>query len=161
MAGRCLIAAAARAENASALRFPASDEGFPGPMPGYGLSREERIRRSGEFSEVHRRGKRLVTGRFVVNYLYSDGGGLRFGLSVSRRVGKAHERNRVKRLLREFWRLNRDRIRELMLEQTGRPEGAGLDVVFTARAGARELGYDEVRAELLEAFEKIAKRDSI
>lgn len=128
-------------------------------MPGQGLSKEERIRSSGEYVEIQKLGRRHATEHFVINYLYRDGGGLRFGLSVSRKAGKAHERNRVKRLLREFYRLNRDEIRGRLLKPGTAREGGGLDLVFIARPGAKGLGYDDVRREMLEAFDKIAESD--
>lgn len=43
---------------------------------------------------------------------YCDEPGFRFGMAVSKKVGSAVRRNRVKRLLREFFRLRQDSIRE-------------------------------------------------
>lgn len=129
-------------------------------MPGHGLSRDERIRSRMDFKEVHARGGRQASERFVVNYLYRDSGPLRVGLSVSRKVGKAHDRNRVKRLLREFFRLNKDEIRSRLLKPGSACEAKGLDVVFIARPGARRLCYRDVHEELLAALEKIEERES-
>jgi ribonuclease P protein component len=70
----------------------------------------------------------------------------RYGFSVTKRVGKAVQRNRVKRLLREIMRI-----------QTLR---SGWDIVFIARSSVVESGYHELestvtgllkRARLLEA----------
>ncbi len=60
----------------------------------------------------------------------------RLGLVVSRKVGKAHDRNRVKRLLREYFRMRRQ---ELLTP---------LDLVMVAKPGAAGLGLGEVSAEL-------------
>jgi len=60
----------------------------------------------------------------------------RLGLVVSRKVGKAHDRNRVKRLIREYFRLRRQRFRE------------PVDLVVVAKAGAAALVLDSVTGEL-------------
>jgi ribonuclease P protein component len=68
--------------------------------------RRRRLSRSAEFERVYRQG-RSKGNRFLVLYAFpreGDSDGPRLGLSVSRRVGGAVERNRVKRVLREaFW----------------------------------------------------------
>jgi ribonuclease P protein component len=60
----------------------------------------------------------------------------RLGLTVSKKVGNSPQRSRVKRLLREWFRLHH---RELK-----RP----WDLVIIARAGAPELGLSDVEQEL-------------
>lgn len=69
-----------------------------------GRGRRARISRSRDFDAVYRRG-RSTAGRHLVVYLFprEEGSGAdpRLGLSVSRKVGGAVERNRVKRVLRE------------------------------------------------------------
>jgi ribonuclease P protein component len=77
---------------------------------GSGRPRRRRLSRSAEFERVYRQG-RSKGNRFLVLYAFpraeaesDDGEGPRLGLSVSRRVGGAVERSRVKRVLREaFW----------------------------------------------------------
>jgi len=59
----------------------------------------------------------------------------RLGLVVTRRLGKAVQRNRVKRLLREFFRRH----------QSGLP---AVDLVIMAKKGAPALGYCQVEEEL-------------
>jgi ribonuclease P protein component len=84
-----------------------------GRSPGGGRSQRRRLSRSAEFERVYRQG-RSKANRFLVLYAFpraQDGAGAgaepdgpRLGLSVSRRVGGAVERTRVKRVLREaFW----------------------------------------------------------
>jgi ribonuclease P protein component len=74
---------------------------------GQGRPRRRRLSRSAEFERVYRQG-RSKGNRFLVLYAFpreeETEEGPRLGLSVSRRVGGAVERSRVKRVLREaFW----------------------------------------------------------
>src|SRR3954451_4738808 len=79
-----------------------------GTASGGGRPRRRRLARSAEFERVYRRG-RSKANRFLVLYTFpreegDDDEGPRLGLSVSRRVGGAVDRTRVKRVLREaFW----------------------------------------------------------
>lgn len=78
-----------------------------------------------------------------VFYLRPNGGRpARLGITVSRKVGKAHDRNRVKRLLREVFR----RARALL--------PVGIDIVAVARSEQTCPTLDETRAELLGAVVK-------
>jgi ribonuclease P protein component len=102
-----------------------------GPPSGSGRSRRRRLSRSAEFERVYRQG-RSKANKFLVLYAFprEDGStdeGPRLGLSVSRRVGGAVDRTRVKRVLREA----------LWQEAEGLPDGS--DYVVVARPDAKAL----------------------
>lgn len=102
-------------------------------MPSAGSAprdRRGRVTRSRDFDAVYRRG-RSAAGRHLVVYVFArdEGAGegpARLGLSVSRKVGGAVERNRVKRVIRE----------QFVPRSTAVP--AGCDVVVIARPGCAE-----------------------
>lgn len=107
--------------------------------------RRGRLSRSAEFERAYRQG-RSNGNRFLVLYAFPRGDEepARLGLSVSRKVGGAVDRNRVKRLVRESFQLHVPKLR------------AGYDFVVVARPDARELaersglsGIAEALGELL------------
>ena len=95
-----------------------------------------RIRRSVEYRATSRRARRFHTDHFVVLYTRGAGSTTRTGITVSRRVGNAVIRNRVKRYVREFVR-----VRMVSLDEP-------YDLVFIAKPGAGQCEHRQIEGEL-------------
>ena len=80
-------------------------------MKRYRFAKENRLVRKREFKGIYRSGKRCSTGALIAYALRRQGDSHAIGFTVSRAVGGAVERNRVKRVLRETYRLNQERLK--------------------------------------------------
>jgi ribonuclease P protein component len=104
-----------------------------------------RLRAGREFDAAFKCGVRLEGRLFLV--VAAPNGRLydRLGLAVSRRVGGAVKRNRVRRLLRESFR------------RLERPRGPGVDLVVVARATLAGLGQAEVDREFRDRVRRVER----
>lgn len=115
---------------------------------GHTTPQHERLRRRADFIACYYRGKRYYSEHFLVFSLagFSSTGKTRIGLAVSRKVGKAVVRNRIKRLLREFFRLHADLL----------PLRADLVTVAKKNAGSAALDLERVRGEIVPLLRRMA-----
>jgi ribonuclease P protein component len=103
----------------------------------------ERLRRRGDFLAAAT-GAKVSTAAFILQARQrGDGGPVRVGFTVSRKVGKAVERNRVRRRLKEVVRL---------AAATGLP--AGHDYVLIGRRAALSLPFDAITEDFKRALRR-------
>jgi ribonuclease P protein component len=97
----------------------------------------ERIRKRTEYLQVQGRGRKLHSEHFLVFVLPRETPGqTRFGVTVSKKVGMAVERNRVKRLVREVCRRHKAWF------------PTGIEVVVVAKRAAAPLTFEMVEREM-------------
>jgi len=106
------------------------------------FSRSNRLLRSSDFKRLSREGKRAAGRYFVLlsiaRPLPDDVESSRIGITVSRKVGNAVVRNRVKRRVREWFRHDREDL------------GKEMDIIVIARPAAAKLGTRETKDVLRE-----------
>jgi ribonuclease P protein component len=116
------------------------------PAPGQGSSKivglsfpkRNRLLSRPEFLACYDGGRRLNSRHFIAYVLPHGQGSWRLGLAVTRKVGSAVSRNRIKRVLREFFRLHQHELSELM----------DIVVVPKRHVDASSLDLHQVEAEL-------------
>ncbi|MBN1918440.1 MAG: ribonuclease P protein component [Verrucomicrobia bacterium] len=109
----------------------------------HAFRKQERIRRRKDFLAVYYKGKRSVHGGLAMHALPTGHTRTRLGLSVGRKFGRAVERNRVKRRLREIFRLCKHQLKP------------GHDVVITVRREAAERSYHQLEESVATLLAKL------
>jgi ribonuclease P protein component len=107
-----------------------------GPKP-CGLHKSERLLSRKDFLRVSREAsQRVDTGNFLVLMVKNQHDHNRLGITITKKIGNAVTRNRLKRVIREFYRHYKHRLPQ------------GFDVVIIARSGAADLTHEQVRLQL-------------
>jgi ribonuclease P protein component len=76
------------------------------------FTKDDRLLQRSDFLRLSKSGKRIQNRYFIVYISHNDLKHCRLGLTVTRKVGKAVARNRIKRLAREYFRQNRHLIKD-------------------------------------------------
>lgn len=118
-------------------------------MPAFGsqsFPATARLTKSREYSRLRRHGERWQTASLTVitaSPVSPSQSWPRLGISVSRKVGNAVCRNRLKRWLREYFRTHRAQLAKVV------------DISVMAKPGAAALGHAALDQELGEAFRRL------
>lgn len=102
--------------------------------------KKQRLLNRADFVNLNRSGKRYHTRHFLVILEQNGLGITRLGVTVSKKAGNAVKRNKTKRLIREFFRLNKSCLPQ------------GYDIVIAAKKDASYLDLRKTKEELAEIF---------
>ena len=110
------------------------------------LPAQRRLRRKPEFDAVYARGRRMGNGFFGVTARFNDEGHPRLGMAVaSKLAGGSVERNRIRRVVRESFRLHQHEL-------------PAVDLVVSARPRSRGATNSELRAAIEELWGKVKQQ---
>ena len=105
-------------------------------MCSFTFLKKERLQNRKDFVNLNKLGKRYHTAHFVVISRKNGLSRTRLGVTVSKKVGNAVKRNRVKRRTREFFRLYKAFF------------PSSYDIVIAAKKGAYSVDFWKIREEL-------------
>ena len=101
------------------------------------------IKKNHEFRRLYSKGKSVASQYIVIYAKHNNQPSNRIGITVSKKVGGAVQRNRVRRRLKEIYRLNEDKL------------NTGYDIVFVARVNSRYAKYRELENSVLSLCKKL------
>lgn len=101
----------------------------------------ETLTKNKDFQRVYLRGKSFVSPVLVTYVLKNNKGLNRFGITTSKKIGKAVKRNRARRIIKEaFFQMNL--------------KGSGFDLVFVARGKTSQLKTPDILKAMEDHFKK-------
>ena len=108
--------------------------------------RASRLRARKLFLEVYERGHRVPSSFFILFGLRGATQQSRLGITATKKFGPAVARNRIKRVVREIYRKNRDTAT------------SPVDVVVNVKMGAKEQSYGRLEADLVSRLRELRRR---
>lgn len=106
------------------------------------LSSENRLKKRKEFGYIYKKGKAVYSQNLNIIYVDNNRKVFRAGFSVSKKIGKAVVRNKVKRRLSAIIRNNLNLIKN------------EYNYIITVKSGIEKLTYLQLKEEVMAAFKK-------
>jgi len=111
----------------------------------YGFPKRIRVKKESEFNQIIKRGSKKFGKNLVLYRLHTSGEGQKFGIKISRGVKGAVRRNKIKRIVREILRKNKDKFdsNEKVVVLFRSPIKG-----LSRTAESKEIDFDQLREEL-------------
>lgn len=107
----------------------------------FAFTKTQRLLKKTDYDYVFEQAKKIVTADFIVLYRKNNLSQARLGLALSKkRIAKAHDRNRIKRLVREGFRQNKM---------------YSVDMIFLAKQGIAKQSNKQINTALSKIWEKL------
>ncbi|MDX9785677.1 MAG: ribonuclease P protein component [Desulfobacterales bacterium] len=110
------------------------------------FSKADRILKRHEYIRLSASGKRIYTTNFIAIYASGESDRTRLGITVTKKIGCAVVRNKIKRRVREYFRTNKDSFQGV------------LDINIIAKKGADALSPEASLSALGHLFSKVSLR---
>ncbi|MDD5773477.1 MAG: ribonuclease P protein component [bacterium] len=110
-------------------------------MKKFGFSGHERLKNTIDYNHALKKGEKVVHPFFYLYYIKNNLLYSRLGIRIGKKFGDAHARNRVKRIIKEVYRINKSFIK-------------GFDLVFIPRFGAKYV-FSDVNNAIKQVFLKV------
>ena len=107
------------------------------------FNRTQGLKKDSDFRKVYKHGKSFSSRYLVMYILNNKSENSRIGISVSKKVGKAIIRNKVRRRIKEAYRLNIDENVKI-----------GYDIVFIARVAIKDAEYKDIEKSMKHLVKK-------
>ncbi|HSP86924.1 MAG TPA: ribonuclease P protein component [Ignavibacteriaceae bacterium] len=125
-----------------------------------GLSPAERIKSKKDFDELYSSGKILISSNKKIKAIFliknNPEEGIKIAAVVSKKLGNAVWRNRIKRLIKEAYRLNKQEIKEQAFKA-----GKNIKLIFSAYAlsekNNKNINLNEIAPDILELIGLLKK----
>jgi ribonuclease P protein component len=128
----------------------------------FSLSRSERVRKKKEFDSVYKKGKTITSSDLLLKSIFTIEqseveAGVQIAAAISKKAGKAVWRNRVKRLIKEAYRLNKN-----IILQVAQKKRLKLLIIFTLfklnEQSNNNLKLSDISPGVIEIIKKISQQ---
>jgi ribonuclease P protein component len=107
-----------------------------------GIPSNIRIKKNTDFQTVFKKGKQIPGRGVILYYSKSNAQATRVGIVVSKKVGNAVVRSRIKRIFREIFRLNQPNIK------------SGYDIIIITRKSIREKSFHDIEKTFIDIMRR-------